>query len=67
MLHSTFYGRRIRPLIAEFVGQFMFVFTHCSVGAGWGKHYQGNNTHLMLAVNDGLIVAVAILVIGPIR
>lgn len=66
MLHSKYYGRRVRPLVAEFVGTFMFVFSHCSVGAGWASNYQGNNTHFMLACNDGFIVAVIILIIGPI-
>jgi len=66
-IRSSFYHQWVRPLLAEFLGQLMFTFTHCSVVVGWEENYkEANNTYLVIALANGIILTLAKLVAGPI-
>jgi len=65
---ALFYQNWVQPLIAEFWGQLIFAFLHCSTAHTIGL-VQGGGYHnpLLPAINDGLTVAVMVILIGHIR
>lgn len=63
------YTRYVRPVIAEFVGQLLFVFLHSSavstISSSASLSVFGNA--LIPAISDGLTIASLIVSIGKIR
>ncbi|CAK8687837.1 unnamed protein product [Clavelina lepadiformis] len=59
---KEFYEEWARPMIAEYFGQLIFTFLHCS--AGFNNKDVGSA--LAPAINDGLVVTILVITIGHI-
>ena len=56
-----------QPLLAEFFGQMMFAFLHCSTANTVTVSEGVLGNALLPAVSDGLTVAILVIIIGGIR